>query len=100
MVKLKIYLWILLVFISARDTAQLQFSVAYNFMNTSGSSAIFQPWLAAKTGTIKFNFKTFDSDGLLFHIGDDNDPDMAGNYMYLKLEWGSAVLVTQVKHAN
>ncbi|XP_065062045.1 contactin-associated protein like 5-4-like [Rhopilema esculentum] len=98
MIELKVYLWILLVFISARDTAQLQFSVAYNFMNTSGSSAIFQPWLAAKTGTIKFNFKTFDSDGLLFHVGDNNDPDMAGNYMYLKLEWGSAVLVTQVHY--
>ena len=65
-------------------------------MNKTGSSGIFQPWMAARSGNIKLNFKAFDTDGLIFFVGDNNDPNMAGNYMYLKLEWGVAVLVTQV----
>ena len=77
-------------------SAQLEFSVAYNFVNGSGSAGIFQPWMASRTGSLKFNFKTFDSDGLMFYVGDHNDPSKAGNYMYLKLEWGKVVLVTQV----
>ena len=77
-------------------SSELQFTMAYNFMNNTGSSGIFQPWMAARNGNIKLNFKAFDSDGLIFFAGDNNDPNMAGNYMYLKLEWGVAVLVTQV----
>ena len=91
--------WIAFALISlalANPSLQLQFSIAYNFLNASGSSGIFQPWLAARSGSIKLNFKTFDSDGLIFFVGDSNDPRAAGNYMYLKLEWGAAVLVTQV----
>ncbi len=78
------------------QSLQLEFSETLNFINESASVATFEPWLAAKTGLLKFNFKTFDSDGLLFYAGDHNDPTRAGNYMYLKLEWGEAVLVTQV----
>ncbi len=86
----------LLVFAMISQTSQLEFSEALNFVNQSGSAAIYEPWFAAKTGTLKFNFKTFDPDGLLFYVGDNNDPSKSGNYMYLKLEWGEAVLVTQV----
>lgn len=80
----------------ASQSVQLEFSVAYNFLNESGSSGTFQPWMAARSGSLKLNFKSFDADGLIFFIGDHHDPNIAGNYMYLKLEWGMAILVTQV----
>eukprot|EP00794_Sanderia_malayensis_P004631 gene4631-5238_t len=80
------------------STEQLEFSEALNFVNQSGSVAVYEPWRAARTGTLKFNFKTISPDGLLFYVGDNNDPSKAGNYMYLKLEWGQIVLVTQVHY--
>lgn len=94
----EVTLFILALHVSQSE--QLEFSVAYNFLNESGSSAVFQPWLAAKSGSIKLNIKTFDSDGLVFFVGDNNDPNLAGNFIYLKLEWGAAVLVTQVGEGN
>ena len=90
------YCYVLAFLVLTHPSAQLEFSVAYNFVNESGSVGIFQPWMASRTGSLKFNFKTFDSDGLMFYVGDHNDPSKAGNYMYLKLEWGKVVLVTQV----
>ena len=86
----------IVVFALVSQSLEFEFSVAYNFMNETGSMGVFQPWMAARSGKLTLNFKAFDSDGLIFFVGDNNDPSLAGNYMYLKLEWGAAVLVTQV----
>ena len=75
---------------------EMHCSVVYTFMNETGSSRTFRPWMAAQSGRIKLSFKAFDSDGLIFYVGDNNDPSEAESYMYLKIEWGVAVLVTQV----